>query len=217
MSEWGKEGKPKKVSRRDFLVGAGAGATGLVVGAVAGREAFPKEAAPAPAPATPAPTPAAPAAPIDLPTSGKIVWNADKCGACSRCLMACAAYHQKAVAPQLSSIKWEENDYLYGFRFRKPLFCHQCNHPECYYACPLKDKGAITIDPKTGARYIDPKVCTGCGECVDACPFDPPRISVDGASDVAIKCDLCKDREGGPVCVAVCNREALTFVPREEA
>jgi Fe-S-cluster-containing hydrogenase component 2 len=31
----------------------------------------------------------------------------------------------------------------------------------------------------------------------------------------AIKCDLCKDRKDGPVCVELCLTHALSLVPRE--
>jgi len=95
------------------------------------------------------------------------------------------------------------------------LFCKQCNHPECYYACPLKDV-ALCIDSATGAKYIDKDECIGCGECIEACPFEVKRINLDEEKGIAIKCDLCKGRAGGPVCVEVCDRQALTLVTREE-
>jgi len=153
---------------------------------------------------------------VSVPKSGYIEWNPDECASCSRCLMACAAYKQKAVAMQLSSIRWEDNDEFHGFRFRRPLFCQQCASPECYNACgPLKDI-AFKIDEKTGARYIDQEKCIGCGLCVAACPFEVARINIDEENKKAVKCDLCKDRAGGPVCVEVCTRQALKYVTKEE-
>jgi len=149
-----------------------------------------------------------------LPESSYIRWNEKECSACSRCLMACATYHWGAVAPQLSAIKWVEGDFLHGSQ-SYPLFCKQCNHPECYYACPLKDV-ALCIDSVTGAKYIDKDECIGCGECIEACPFEVKRINLDEEKGIAIKCDLCKGRAGGPVCVEVCDRQALTLVAGEE-
>ena len=76
----------------------------------------------------------------------------------------------------------------------------------------------MCIDSANGARYISIKECIGCGLCIEACPFDEPRINladIDGRQ-VAIKCDLCKGREGGPVCVEVCGRQALALVTKEE-
>ena len=198
----GKVGEEKKesqgLSRRQFVVGAGAAVAGAAVGGIVANQLAPREAEAARA----------------IPKSGHIEWIADNCAACSRCLMACAAYHEGAVAPQLSAIKWAENDFLYGFRFRKPLHCKQCDQPECYHACPLKDE-ALCIDSRTGARYINKDKCTGCEECIEACPFDVPRINFDKESNKAIKCDLCKDRPGGPVCVEVCDKKATIFVPKE--
>lgn len=193
-----KRKKSQDLSRRQFVVGAGAAVAGAAVGGVIANRLVPREAEAA----------------EGIVKSGYINWDPDKCASCGRCLMACAAYREGAVAPQLSAIKWVENDFLYGFRFRKPLFCKQCDSPECYYACPKKDE-ALCIDSATGARYINKDKCIGCGSCVEACPFDESRINLDKETNKAIKCDLCKDRAGGPVCVEVCDREALTFVSKE--
>jgi Fe-S-cluster-containing hydrogenase component 2 len=149
-----------------------------------------------------------------LPKSGYIQWNPDACMSCSRCLMVCAIYHEKAVSPPLSGIVWEDENEFSGFRFRQPLFCQQCNAPDCYNACPLKDK-ALCIDSKTGARYINKALCNGCGLCVQVCPLTPSRINLDPVQKKAIKCDMCKDRAAGPVCVEACDRLALSIVTKE--
>ena len=153
----------------------------------------------------------------DISKSGYIKWNPDECLGCSRCFTACAAYHHGAAAPPLSGIVWHDEQQLHGFQLRKPLFCQQCASAECYLACPLKDE-AMSIDTDNGARYVNIKSCIGCGLCIEACLFDEPRINLADMEGrkVAIKCDLCKDRKGGPVCVEVCGRQALTLVSREE-
>jgi Fe-S-cluster-containing hydrogenase component 2 len=186
----------KGLSRREFVKKAGVAVATGVVGSVMASRLMPAEAV------------------EGLAQSGCIKWNPDKCVSCSRCLMVCAVSHESAVAPQLSSIKWEENDFLSGFRFRKPLLCKQCDQPECYYACPKRDK-AQCIDSATGARYINRAECIGCGACVKACPFEVSRINFDEKMGKAIKCDLCKDRKDGPVCVELCLTHALSLVPRE--
>jgi len=147
--------------------------------------------------------------------SAHIEVDEDKCADCARCLMACSAYHHNEVSLVLSGIKWEDDNQLNGYRPAKPIFCQQCNYPECYFACPLKDQ-ALCIDPDTGVKYINSDKCNGCGECVKACPFDPPRISCDMFAPIAerkaFKCDLCQGREGGPVCIEVCDKLALKLV-----
>ena len=143
-----------------------------------------------------------------------IKWNEEECTACGRCLMACAVAHWGAVSLSLSAIKWFEGNTFYGFNGRYPLFCRQCSHPECYYACPEKDK-AMCIDNETGVVFINHDECTGCGRCVTACPFEIKRINFDKQERVAIKCDLCRQKDTGPVCVAVCDRQALTVARRK--
>lgn len=144
-----------------------------------------------------------------------IKWNQEKCSACGRCLMSCAVSHWGAVAPSLSAIKWFEGNTFYGFNGRYPLFCQQCSHPECYYACPARDK-ALCIDSETGATYINYDECDGCAKCIKACPFEIKRINFDRIERVAIKCDLCRKQANGPVCVAVCDRQALMLTTRKE-
>jgi len=72
------------------------------------------------------------------------------------------------------------------------------------------------IDVETGARVIDESKCNGCGACAEACPLMPNKRVIgykeaDG-SRVFFKCDLCKDRESGPICVEVCPPGALKFI-----
>ncbi len=146
-----------------------------------------------------------------------IQWNQDECLGCSRCFTACAVYHHGAAAPLLSGIIWHDEQQLDGFQPRKPLFCQQCDSRDCYDVCPLQDE-AIRIDSTSGAIYIDASDCIGCGLCVDACPHEESRINladIDGRK-VAVKCDLCKDRKGGPVCIEVCGRQALTLAPKDK-
>ncbi|MCD6089850.1 4Fe-4S dicluster domain-containing protein, partial [Candidatus Bathyarchaeota archaeon] len=147
--------------------------------------------------------------------SAYISLDIEKCVGCMRCVLACALVHEGAIAPQLSRIKWRE-EFVKGY-LREPLFCLQCDDPECYWACPLRDE-ALCIDEKTGARYINGEKCIGCKECIKACPLNPPRINFDPERNIAIKCDLCKDRPEGPACIEVCSEagggKALSLVYR---
>jgi len=94
--------------------------------------------------------------------------------------------------------------------------CLQCPTAECLYVCPVE---ALTVDQKTGARYIKEETCVSCGRCNEACifPISPEseatnqltfnqhsRITYDPDKDTFAKCDLCYWREGGPACVERC-------------
>jgi electron transport protein HydN len=75
---------------------------------------------------------------------------------------------------------------------------------------------ALCIDQSSGARYINEDACTGCVACIDACPFKPPNIALDDEKAVAFKCDLCRGRAGGPICVEYCAYGALQFVAKAQ-
>jgi len=131
------------------------------------------------------------------PKSAYVAWDATKCASCGRCQQICSTLHEGGTTPLLSSIKWFEAKWFDGWDGEVPtypMFCSQCNAPDCYTSCPLKDK-AMSIDTKTGARYVNKSNCIGCGFCVMSCPLSPPRIAVDPVQKKSIKCDLCRDRK----------------------
>ncbi|MBN2062070.1 MAG: 4Fe-4S dicluster domain-containing protein [Deltaproteobacteria bacterium] len=144
--------------------------------------------------------------------SGAVVYNPGVCSACGICEIMCSLWHEGSAGPLLSRV----NVVRDAFTVRHHLvICRQCEYPSCYHACPLQDK-ALCIDEATGALYIDEEECTACGSCIEACPFDPPRIKYHAEKQVAFKCDLCREREEGPICVEYCPFQALTYIPRKE-
>jgi Fe-S-cluster-containing hydrogenase component 2 len=140
--------------------------------------------------------------------SGRIVHDPTACISCGICELVCAVYHDGSSSPSLRRL-WLVRD-PFNVRYIVKT-CMQCNNFPCYFACPLKDE-ALCIDEKTGISYINPDECIGCKECIEACPFNPPRIGFNKKGNVAIKCDLCRERENGPICVEFCPGKALTYV-----
>lgn len=107
-----------------------------------------------------------------------------------------------------------------------PNSCQHCENPTCMVGCPT---GAIGRDPE-GEVFIRPELCTGCGACAKACPWDniqmaprpkdaprpPPGAGGDYAV-LAVKCDLCRDFEAGPACVQACPTSSIFRMnPAEE-
>ncbi len=137
------EAAPGQVTRRQFIRNAGIVAGGTAIGSTFLVSACEPEKEKVYA---------------EVPKSDYIEWDPAECAVCSRCLMACSAYHSGAMAPQLSGIKWVDAQEFYGYDYRKPLFCHQCSQPECYFACPEKDE-AQCIDENTGIRYVNHIYC----------------------------------------------------------
>ncbi len=154
-----------------------------------------------------------------------LVIDQDSCVRCGQCSSACADVHgatrlvrrgdkivtalQVAEAPSSLLV---------------PNSCQHCDNPACMIDCPT---GAIGRDPR-GEVFIREALCTGCGACAKACPWDNIRMSprAEGAAPptasnaeggvgtsalVATKCDLCRER-AGPACVAACPTGSILRV-----
>jgi electron transport protein HydN len=177
--------------RREFLTGT---STAVAFGAVAGLAGRTSLVA--------SPMPQAPVA-------GRIDHNASVCAGCGVCSLMCSLYHEKETAFKLSrsEIVRDPFEAVYSLNV-----CRQCLAASCYQVCPNKDS-ALCIDKTTGIKYVNPENCAGCGECAKACPLEPAGVKLHPDRKVAMKCDLCRDRESGPICVEYCAQHALSVVP----
>ena len=129
------------------------------------------------------------------------------CTGCKSCEIVCSLLHDGVVSPARSRIAFKMGDLDY--MMHDIYVCQQCKDHPCYNVCPKKDK-AMRID-ENGIVYVSKEDCIGCGKCVKACPFETPRIHVikiDGKR-YAVKCDLCRDLEGGPRCIQNCPAACL--------
>lgn len=194
-----KEPEEMEITRREFFAGTG---TVIALGAVSNLAAC--------APATtktPAPSP------LDgVPLSTRIVHDSNLCAGCGVCGLMCAFYHEKEYGPSLARNVLTRDPFNADFTFQ---VCQQCASPNCYFACPKKD-AALCVDKKTGVTYVNTAECVGCGSCTGACPFSPPRANVQPIKKVSFKCDLCRAREDGPICVEYCTMHALRKVSGKE-
>jgi anaerobic carbon-monoxide dehydrogenase iron sulfur subunit len=128
----------------------------------------------------------------------RVVFDAACCRTCKVCEMACSTLKEGTARPAVARInvffdEFAEIDPISG------VICFQCEDAPCLDECPVE---AIHRHPTTDAVIIDDEVCIGCMVCRDACPWDVPKSHPD--TGLALKCDLCSDREGGPYCVQVC-------------
>ncbi len=137
------------------------------------------------------------------------------CVRCNHCEQACADTH--GGASRLD----RDTGPIYA-HIRVPTSCRHCEHPHCMKDCP---PDAIHRAPH-GEVYIDDS-CIGCGNCQQNCPYDvikmavieeqperslwqmllgiqPKALPSTNSAKVAVKCDMCKDIEGGPLCVRAC-------------
>lgn len=144
--------------------------------------------------------------PDQLPnTRSWLVTDPTTCVGCRTCEIVCSLGHDDICQPALARIH-TIYDPLHSLAKLAvmPEVCRQCNMADCYLACEYE---ALTLDPKTGARVINPDKCEGCGECFEACPYD--MIVENEGKGIYSKCDLCG---GAPQCVKYCPADALKFI-----
>ena len=129
-----------------------------------------------------------------------LVVDPSKCTACRACELACSFTHEGAFVPALSRIRVVR---LVDQGLNVPIVCVNCARAPCVDACPT---GAAHIDRNVPVVRINEDECSGCGECIKACPFG--AVDFNGEKELPFVCDLC---DGEPACVANCIHGALTF------
>lgn len=158
-----------------------------------------------------------------------VIADPKKCIGCRTCQIACVEAHsdnniflaegEVGFTPRLKVVKTE--------KVTTPIQCRQCKIAQCVKACP---NGSLAHD-ENGIVIVNEETCIGCKKCVVACPFGAmymgpvykdgekvlqPVLQVKNGEElkpkvktVAVKCDTCKGREGGPACIEACPTRAL--------
>ena len=95
-----------------------------------------------------------------------------------------------------------------------PVLCNHCADPACMRAC--QDNAIEKRDD--GLVLIEPEKCTGCKDCMTACPYGV--IYFNEELTLAQKCTGCAHLlDNGyklPRCVESCPTDAITFGEEEE-
>ncbi len=141
-----------------------------------------------------------------IPGQG-IAVDARLCRDCQVCVLACSLHHEGECNLGLARLVVTKDMARYEFDI---VICQHCDEPDCILACP---SDAMLLDDR-GVVIILDEECDCCCSCAASCPHD--SIFYNEAQDRYIKCDLCADREQGPVCVELCPVGALTFVEAVE-
>ncbi|MFH1046190.1 MAG: 4Fe-4S dicluster domain-containing protein [Candidatus Omnitrophota bacterium] len=144
----------------------------------------------------------------------KIFCDLSKCVACKTCELACAVEHSqsKDLERALSETTRPKKRVAVSAVGERALsiHCQHCQEAPCVSACM---SGAMQKDPASGATIQDKDKCVGCWMCVMVCPFG--AIVRDIENHIAVKCDLCPDRDDY-ACVAACPTGALFSGTKEE-
>jgi Fe-S-cluster-containing dehydrogenase component/CRP-like cAMP-binding protein len=147
-----------------------------------------------------------------------LVIDQDNCIRCGHCASSCANAHDDGISRLVRRGDKVVVDDGVTRALLVPNSCQHCKNPSCMIGCPT---GAIGRDAR-GEVFIREDLCTGCGNCAKACPWDNISMAArkDDKSpfpDVAVKCDLCKGRDGGPACVSACPTSAIARIDPNEA
>ena len=148
-----------------------------------------------------------------------------KCVGCQACVVACKSennvplgvYRTWVDVYQVGDTVPDPNGDIVvdGQRYRQdvrvmnvPKLCNHCDDPPCVDVCPVK----ATYKREDGIVLVDPRLCIGCGTCVNACPYDARYLNP--VSHTADKCTFCVERiDQGllPACVTSCVGRARVF------
>lgn len=141
--------------------------------------------------------------------------DTERCTGCKSCEAACKAEHGLGPGEYRNRVVWMSGPQQAMLDFFT-VSCQHCERPACQRACPV-NPGAIQKDPDTGVVSVIEDRCTGCGECVTACPYG--AMGYDASGHHSVKCDLCSERrEAGlkPACATVCPTRAIRFGERRD-
>ena len=145
-------------------------------------------------------------------------FDQSRCIGCYACVAACRSWNElDDEMPDLVQIVSQEGGEFPNVSLSHLfLTCFHCVEPACIPACP---DGLLVKRAEDGIVVItNPEQCTSCGLCVEACPYEAPKIVTGGKVNIA-QCNLCLDRVSQgkpPACVATCPTEALEVGPMEE-
>jgi len=166
-----------------------------------------------------------------------------RCIGCRACTIACKAEFDVPLGAFRAAV-YEE--VVGSFPNSKKLFLPRlCNHcegnkedkiPPCVKECPeypkdrrefvahdgkkIRYRGGATYKRPDGLILFDNKLCTGCGKCIEACPYGARNFNKllisgkDSTKNGITKCNFCEHRIAKgvtPSCVNICPGRARFF------
>jgi formate dehydrogenase iron-sulfur subunit len=171
-------------------------------------------------------------------TEKAILYDSTGCIACRGCQVACKQWNENPLDKEENWGDYPEQTDISANTWLKIMFnetesygedtflftrraCMHCTDAACIEVCPT---GALSRHHLGFVTY-DKDICSGCGYCMEFCPFGVPQSTRNKLTGVAKmdKCTLCTtpgaDRlaeDYEPACVKSCPTDALVFGDRDE-
>ena len=145
-------------------------------------------------------------------------FDQSRCTGCYTCMAACRSWNQldQDMPDLIQIVSREAGEFPNVSLSHLFLTCFHCAEPSCIPACP---EGILVKRAEDGIVVINNhEQCTNCQFCVEACPYDAPKMVIGGKVNI-VQCNLCLDRiteDRAPACVAACPTEALDVGPMEK-
>lgn len=139
-----------------------------------------------------------------------IFTDTSKCIGCLNCELACAASYlgipfEEAYTTSLPLIARNRVVKVEGKI--APMQCMHCSEPSCMAVCPHG-----VIEKEKDFIKLNEEQCVGCGSCLLVCPYGAIHMVPKEDKRIAIKCNLCFDKESGPSCLQHCPTHAIFII-----
>ncbi len=145
-------------------------------------------------------------------------FDQSRCTGCYACVAACRSWNELAqdMPDPIQIVSQEQGKFPRVSLTHLFVTCFHCAEPKCVAACP---DGLLVKRAEDGIVVVEnAEQCTACEQCVEACPYDAPKV-VSGGNTRIVKCNMCLDRlaEGkSTACVAACPTAALDVGPMDK-
>jgi len=151
-----------------------------------------------------------------------------KCNGCHACQVACKDEHVGNDWTPIAKAQPETGQFWMKLEQRvrgtvpkvkvayRPHLCMHCDEAPCVEACPVE---GVIYKRQDGLVIIDPVTCTGCRNCLEACPYRV--IYFNENLNIAQKCTGCAhlldDGWKEPRCADACPTGVIRFLDEDEA